>query len=136
MLRPGLSDARIKQLAAELAAAHEGTRPVDPLVPRVPGLDLTGAYAVQPALVRPWTAAGDLAVAHKIGLRSSYLMPTLLRPRRHHQPRRTLSRWCARSCTSGGSSALSRSQLLTASVWLPQRCTRYWWAAGSTGLPP
>ncbi|MGY1683228.1 2-keto-4-pentenoate hydratase [Geodermatophilus sp. SYSU D01176] len=61
----------VHELADELADAAEHARPVSPLTARYPDLDLTDAYAVQRALVRRWTAAGDRVVGHKVGLTSA-----------------------------------------------------------------
>ena len=72
-----LTPARVRVLADELAQASEQARPVAPLTGRVPGLDLTGAYAVQDALVARWIAAGDRVVGHKVGLTSAAMQAQL-----------------------------------------------------------
>lgn len=73
----GVGTAVIEQLAHELADAGEHARPVQPLTQRVPELDLAGAYAVQRALVRRWTAAGARVVGHKVGLTSAAMQTQL-----------------------------------------------------------
>lgn len=73
----GVGTAVVEQLAGELAEAGEHARPVQPLTRRVPGLDLAGAYAVQRALIRRWTAAGDRVVGHKVGLTSAAMQTQL-----------------------------------------------------------
>jgi len=72
-----IDGALVERLANELAGSAERGRPVEPLVPRAPGLDLAGAYAVQRALVRRWTDAGDLVVGHKVGLTSAAMQRQL-----------------------------------------------------------
>jgi 2-keto-4-pentenoate hydratase len=72
-----IDDALTQQLADELADAAAQVRPVEPLTARAPGLDLAGAYAVQRALVRRWTHAGDRVVGHKVGLTSAAMQQQL-----------------------------------------------------------
>ncbi|WP_198588583.1 2-keto-4-pentenoate hydratase [Geodermatophilus chilensis] len=72
-----IDGALVQWLADELAAAAAQARPVAPLTARAPGLDLTGAYAVQRALVRRWTDAGDRVVGHKVGLTSAAMQQQL-----------------------------------------------------------
>ena len=72
-----LSPGQVSVLADELARAFEQARPVEPLTGRVPGLDLTGAYAVQDALVARWIASGDRVVGHKVGLTSAAMQAQL-----------------------------------------------------------
>lgn len=72
-----IDDVMVQRLADELATAAEEARPVEPLTSRAPDLDLAGAYAVQRALVRRWTDAGDRVVGHKVGLTSAAMQQQL-----------------------------------------------------------
>jgi len=72
-----IDGALVQRLADELAESAAQGRPVEPLASRTPGLDLSGAYAVQRSLVRRWTDAGDRVVGHKVGLTSKAMQQQL-----------------------------------------------------------
>ncbi|WP_020495035.1 2-keto-4-pentenoate hydratase [Sciscionella marina] len=63
-------------VARELLAAYrEG--PIDPLIRRYPGLEVTDSYHIQLEQVRQWVAEGDVVRGHKVGLSSAAMQRQL-----------------------------------------------------------
>ena len=72
-----LSTNHIDQAADLLYAAQTGRAPIGPLTERFPGLDVTGAYAIQRVNLSRRLRDGRTLVAHKIGLTSKPIQTLL-----------------------------------------------------------
>ncbi len=65
-----LTEAERDGIVDELFAAYETRTPIKPLKPRLPGIDIAGAYAIQQEFTRRKLARGRRIAGYKVGLTS------------------------------------------------------------------